>query len=243
VDEDDFAVYPFRRQLVEDTVLIEPLRAPAPQPARPQPRPRPQRPAPPPRGASPLRWAIPAAVAAFLVAIAGAATISHPQEVQHAIQDQIVPAAEAAPKPRRAVARPRQLFVPDVTGLGAARAAKLLKLSRFRPHVKRVVGKPGIVLSQTPRAATEVKRAGVVVLVVGKAKPKPPPVVTPTVIVTSVVGLSRDEAVQALLNEGLGVRVYGVQSSQPAGTVVAQSPGSGSRADAGSYARINVSAG
>jgi hypothetical protein len=242
VDEDDFVVYPFRRQLVEDTVLIEPLRAPAPQPARPRPAPRPQRPAPP-RGSSPLRWAIPAAVAAFLVAIAGAATISHPQEVQHAIQDQIVPAAEAAPKPRRrAIARP-QLFVPDVTGLQAARAARLLKQSRFRPRVKRVVGTPGLVLSQTPKAATEVQRAGVVLLVVGKAKPKPPPVVTPTVIVTSVVGLSRDEAVQALLNEGLGVRIYGVRSSQPAGTVVAQSPGSGSRAEAGSYARIDVSAG
>jgi hypothetical protein len=235
--DDDFAVYPFRRQLVEETILIEPL--PAPRRVLRQPPPAPAR-----RPPSPLRWALPAAFAAFVVALAGTATISHPHEVHDAIQNQIVPPAEAAAKPRKQkTTKPVQRFVPDVTGLKATRAAKLLKARHFRPHVRLAVGTPGVVLEQRPKAAAEVKKAGVVLLVVGKPKPRPKPVapvVTPTVIVTSVVGLSRDEAVKALQNEGLGVRIYGVRSMRPAGTVVAQSPRSGSRAGSGSYARINV---
>jgi hypothetical protein len=237
--DDDFAVYPFRRQLVEDTILID--APPEPPPRAPAPVVRPVQPR---RRSNPLRWAVPTAFAAFLVAIAAAATISHPSEVQDAIQNQIVPPAEAAAKPKHPkTTKQSQRFVPDVTGLTAARAARVLKQSRFRPHVKFVVGKPGLVLEQRPKAATGVREAGVVLLVVGKAKPKPKPVaplVTPTVIVTAVVGLPRDEAVKALLNEGLGVRIYGVRSTRPAGSVVAQSPKGGSRADAGSYARINV---
>jgi beta-lactam-binding protein with PASTA domain len=42
------------------------------------------------------------------------------------------------------------------------------------------------------------------------------------------------------VNEGLGVRVYGVPSARPAGTVVAQSPRGGHRARTGTYVRINV---
>ncbi len=240
-DDDDFAVYPFRRQLVaEHTELIAPL----PRPAAAQPRPRQ---APRRRGPSPFRVAVPLAVIAFLVAVAGAATISHPRQVQQALQDQIVPAAEAAPRPqRRKVARPKLLFVPDVTGLDAKRAARLLKQSRFRPRLRFVKGKPGSVLTQIPKPATEVKKQGVVLLLVGRAKPKAEPIAphaSPTVIVTSVVGLDRNTAVHALLNEGVGVRIFGVHSRQPAGTVVAQAPGSGARAEAGSYVRINVSIG
>jgi hypothetical protein len=232
--DDDFAVYPFRRALVED----HPEELPPALPRRP-------RPAPPRRSPTPLGLALPLALTTFLVAIAGAATITNRGEVTHAIGEQIAPAAQAAPV-RKHVTAPKLVFVPDVSGLKAARAVKLLKQAKFRPRLRRVAGAPGIVLEQRPKAATEVKRAGVVVLLVGrtkpKAKPRPvaAPVVTPTVIVTSVVGLSRDVAVRALLNEGLGIRIYGVPSSRPAGTVVAQSPRSGSRAKAGTYARINV---
>jgi hypothetical protein len=227
--DDDFAVYPFRRTLVED----------APPPPLPPHRRPPERPAP-----NPLRLAVPLALTAFVAAIAAAATISSRGEVQHAIGQKIVPAAEAAAPVRKQAAK--LVFVPDVSGLKAARAVKLLKQGKFHPRLRRVAGKPGVVLEQRPRAATQVKRAGVVVLLVGRAKPKPEPrpvaapVVTPTVIVTSVVGLPRAVAIRALLNEGLGIRVYGVPSSKPAGTVVAQSPKSGSRARAGTYARINV---
>jgi hypothetical protein len=233
--DDDFAVYPFRRVLVEET----PDELPPALPRRPRPAPRRTVP-------SPLKLAVPLAVTTFVVAIAGAATISNRSQVQHAIGNQIVPAAEAAAPKRRHVAQPKLVFVPDVTGLKPAKAVKLLKQMKFHPRIRRIVGKRNVILEQKPRAATEVKRAGVVVLLAGGAKPKakPKPVVAPkvdpTVIVTSVVGLDRDTAVHALLNEGLGVRIYGVPSAQPAGTVVAQSPAPGARAKSGTYARINV---
>jgi hypothetical protein len=240
-DDDDFAVYPFRRQLVEEhTQLIEAPPGPAKEPRPPAPALRPvARPSRRPRP-SPFRIAVPVAFAAFVVAVAAAATLSGRREVEQTIQRQIVPVAEATPKPRRQVVQRRSIFVPDAVGLDRKKAVALLKEHRFRPRVKLAVGKPGRVLEQKPRAATEVKRVGVVLLVVGRAKPKPVPVVTPTVIVTSVVGLDRNAAAQALLAEGLGVKIFGVRSGRPAGTVVAQDPRSGSRADAGSYVRINV---
>jgi hypothetical protein len=236
--DDDFAVYPFRRVLVEEA----PDTLPPALPRRP-------RPAPPSSGSTPLKLALPLALTAFVVAIAGAATISNRTEVKHAIGHEIVPAAQAAAPVRKHVTAPKLVFVPDVTGLKTAKAIKLLKQEKFHPRLRRVVGKPDVILRQKPRAATEVKRAGVVVLLAGGAKPEAQPrpvaapVVTPTVIVASVVGLPRAVAVRALLNEGLGVRIYGVPSSRPAGTVVAQSPKSGSRAEAGTYARINVAVG
>ena len=63
-----------------------------------------------------------------------------------------------------------------MTGLDGKRAARLLKQSRFRPHLRFVKGKPGRVLTQIPKPATEVKRQGVVLLLVGRAKPKAEPV-------------------------------------------------------------------
>src|SRR4051794_32155930 len=108
--DDEFVVYPFRRQLVEETLLDEPLPQLTP---RPEPAGRvPARPAPPRRRSNPLKWAAPLAVAVFLVALAGAATISHPTEVQDAVVAQIAPAeAEAAPKPlRHKVLQPKHVF-------------------------------------------------------------------------------------------------------------------------------------
>lgn len=243
--DDDFAVYPFRRIVVEEQTGL--FAAPRIVPPPPVPYARPRR-----SPVSPLRWAVPLAFVVFVGSLAGTAAVADRHGVKHALGDQIVPAAEAAAKPTKAakaarhdVVRPRHLFVPDVTDLPKGRALKLLKQSKFRPHVRFAAGKPGVVLEQRPKAATEVRHAGVVVLVVGRtAKPKPKPVarpqVTPTVIVTSVVGLPRNAAVQALLNEGLGVKIYGVPSRQAPGTVVAQSPRAGARAEAASYVRINV---
>jgi hypothetical protein len=227
--EDELRAYPLRPQAYETRYL-------APPPARRQP-------------VNPLRAAVPLALVAFVGTLAATATLSHPREVERAIGAQIVPSAAAAQKPRRrAVAPPKALFVPDVTGLKAKRATTRLKQARFRPKVRFASGPAGVVLEQRPRAASELRPAGIVRLVVGRAAPQPkpepriavapPPV--PTVIVASVVGLPREVAAKALVNEGLGVRVYGVPSRQPAGTVVAQHPRTGTRAKAGSYARINV---
>jgi hypothetical protein len=248
-DDDDFAVYPFRRQLVEEhTQPIGPAPRPLAAPPRPLAQPLLQAPAAPrpvlqpsrrPR-LSPFGIALPLAFAAFVAAAAGAATLSARHQVEQTIQPPIAPVAEAVPKPRRQVVQRPSIFVPDAVGLDRKRAVALLKQHDFRPRVRFAVGKPGRVLEQKPQAATEVKRVGTVLLVVGRAKPKPVPVATPTVIVNSVVGLERNAAAQALLAEGLGVKIFGVRSDRPAGTVVAQAPSGGARADAGSYVRINV---
>lgn len=247
-DWDDFAVYPFRRQIVDEQTQSfppprVPYRAASPPPLPPARRPQRAR-------ANPLRLAVPVALLAFLGAVAGAATLSKADDVPNAIQPVLTPVAEAAAKP---AARPHRaavphVFVPDVVGMKRKQAVHRLKLLHFRPHVKLVAGAPGLVLEQRPKPATALKKAGVVLVLVGRERPKPKPAAKPrpapappaTVIVTSVVGLPRDAATQALLSEGLGVRIYGVRSPRPAGTVVAQSPHSGSRARVATYVRINV---
>jgi hypothetical protein len=254
-DDESFAVWPFRRQLVdrfaqhdaappaawlEDTQpFTPPWLAPAPPPARP----------------GGLRFALPAALATFFVALAGTAAIANRDGVQQQLSAQIVPAAEAAPPPavkrrpqaaHRAAARHASLFVPDVVGLKRQQAAALLGKKRFAVRVVLAKGKPGLVVAQKPKAATRLARPGRVVLTVGRPKPKPkpkrvaPPAPTPKVIVASVVGLSRPTAVAALRNLRLDVRVYAVPSAKPRGTVVAQSLRSGTRVESGSAIRVNV---
>lgn len=238
--EDEYAVYPFRRQVLEEQTGTFPalptLRAP-----------RRRR-----RRLEPLRFAVPVALVAFVAAVAGSAMVSNRHRVQQVLDTQLTPAAEAAPRPVRhtarhaEAARAKLLFVPDVTGLPAKQAAVLLKREQFRPRLRFATGKPGHVLAQRPKAATGVGKVGLVVLTVGRAAPKPKPEPRParpivqTVIVTSVVGLQKDVAVKALLAEGLGIRIYGVPSAKPSGTVVAQAPRGGSRERAGRYVRINV---
>ena len=251
--DDDFAVWPFRRQLVDGLARGDGPHAPA-SPEATQPfhvpwQARRRRSSP-----GPLRLAIPTAAVTFCAAVAAAAAVGDAHDVPARLQVQIVPAAEAAAPaatPERHVLR--ALFVPDVVGLQRRQAVRRLSRYRFHPRVRLVPGKPGRVVGQKPRAATEVRKAGTVLVLVGHPKPKPQPeraapklVVaprpTPTVIVTAVVGLPQATARTALANEGLRVRVYPVPSARPAGTVVAQSPRSGRRAEAGSAVRINVAA-
>ncbi len=73
--DDDFAVWPFRRELVDPFARVEtlppPVACPAPVTIRVQ---APRRPA------SPLRIALPAAVAAFVFAAAGTAALAGSHE-------------------------------------------------------------------------------------------------------------------------------------------------------------------
>jgi beta-lactam-binding protein with PASTA domain len=65
----------------------------------------------------------------------------------------------------------------------------------------------------------------------------------PRASVPDVVGLSRDEAVEILVDANFTPSATTVGSEQPAGTVVAQSPGGGTTATAGSVVTIAVSTG
>jgi hypothetical protein len=217
--DDDFAVWPFRRQLVDrfarddetlTAVGAPPFAAPS--------RPRVENTQPiefvplvaPPRPAGPLRLAVPFALAAFCAALAGSAALSGASGVESRLDEPIVQAAAAAAQP---VAKPTAKHVSK----RAARAKKA-KPKRQEQLVR---------AKAQPKAATP-------------APPPPPPVAR--VIVNSVVGLPRAVASRALQAEGLGVRIYGVPSAEPAGAVVAQHPRGGAHADAGSYVRLNVSA-
>lgn len=246
--DDEFLVWPFRRQLVDETALSDERtvhlvrRAPV-LPAPP--------PAPPRRRAlSPLRVAGPVGATVFVLAAAGAAALGGADDSTRLGAAPVAAAVTPALRTHTRVQRD-PLFVPDVRGLKLKTALRHLRARRFRPVLRyRSGAKPGLVLSQRPAAAAPVRRPGRVVVTVGRAvpKPKPRPVAPPlpaprTAIVASVVGLDRRTAAEALLAEGYGVRIYGVPSPAPVGRVVAQSPRPGTTLAAGAYVRVNVSAG
>jgi eukaryotic-like serine/threonine-protein kinase len=61
--------------------------------------------------------------------------------------------------------------------------------------------------------------------------------------VPDVVGLSTDAATAQLTRAGFRTQIQRVPSNQPEGTVVAQAPGGGARAQRGRVVRINVARG
>ena len=71
--------------------------------------------------------------------------------------------------------------------------------------------------------------------------PEPPP--PPTASVPDVTGLDREAAVAQLEAAGFNAAVTEVDSLEPRGTVVAQSPAGGSTADLGISVRLEVSNG
>jgi eukaryotic-like serine/threonine-protein kinase len=90
----------------------------------------------------------------------------------------------------------------------------------------------GIVVAQEPKAGANLKEGETVALTVSKGG-RP-------VAVPDVVGTTSSEATATLQATGLNVNVVGVPSSQPSGTVVAQSPAAGEEVPAGSSVRLNV---
>lgn len=238
----DFLVYPFRRQLVDETALREETLERIVQ-VLPPPRP------PARRGSllEPLRLALPVAAAVFVLSAGlGAVVSAHDDRSEFAV----APAAEAAATPARPHVVRTPVFVPDVRGLKPAVALAALKRRRFLPLLRSRPGAhAGLVVGQAPAAATQVARPGRVVVYVGvpQPKPKPLPAAHPAPsavsVVASVVGLDKRAAERALLDEGYGVDVYGVPSAQPLDRVVAQAPRPGTRLRRGAYVRINVSAG
>jgi hypothetical protein len=61
-----------------------------------------------------------------------------------------------------------------------------------------------------------------------------------TITVPSVIGLSQSAAEARLRNAGFSIRVRLADSSQPAGTVIAQSPAAGTQASSTSTVTITV---
>lgn len=126
--------------------------------------------------------------------------------------------------------------VPSLVGSQYAEAAAALERAGLRPRRTTFASseKPGTVVDQAPAAGKKIPKGASVVLSVARAEP---------VAVPNVVGQQASEAVASLQSAGFEARQYPVPSTQPKGTVVAQSPTSGTTREKGSGVRINVSTG
>jgi serine/threonine-protein kinase len=124
--------------------------------------------------------------------------------------------------------------LPRLVGIDLAAATALLEQTGFKVRVERVEsnGPKGVVLRQTPVAGSRSAPGGIVTLTVsdGAGQTRVP----------RVLGLSLDEATTALRAARLRVETTTRASSQPAGTVVGQTPGSAMKVDRGSTVRLEV---
>jgi eukaryotic-like serine/threonine-protein kinase len=132
---------------------------------------------------------------------------------------------------------PLQVEVPDVTGLQVGQAQNRLRAAGLQPRAENVAAQQpqGRVLRQVPAAGTEVPKESPVVVIVS-AGPQ-------LADVPDVVGLTTDDATARLTQAGFRTRVRQVTASEPEGTVVAQEPLGGTRAQRGRVVQIDVSRG
>ena len=128
----------------------------------------------------------------------------------------------------------------EVKGLPVVRARDQLEKAGLRVKVEHSPSnRPrDEVLTQSPEAKANVARGDLIVLVVSSGK-KPKPTSTP-VTVPGVVGLSASDAVVAIRDAGLEAKIHLVESSEPAGTVLRQSPAEGADTTRGSMIRLDV---
>jgi beta-lactam-binding protein with PASTA domain len=127
--------------------------------------------------------------------------------------------------------------VPDVRGQTLDAATGALEARGFKVNAVEVNSEkePGTVLAQDPKPDTVLEKGATVRVNVSKG-PKP-------IEVPSVVGLNYDEARQTLEDAGFTVARNDVDSEQPAGVVVDQSPGPGETGARDSTVTISVSQG
>jgi beta-lactam-binding protein with PASTA domain len=134
-------------------------------------------------------------------------------------------------------ARPSE-EVPSVVGRSLPAAREALEDAGLRASVRRVDSNEprDEVLRQTPPAGAERPGTEVVALTVSNGTPPEPR----TVSAPSVVGLTAREAAGALRDAGLTARIRTVRASDPAGTVVAQTPPPGTQVEPGTSVEVRV---
>jgi serine/threonine-protein kinase len=96
----------------------------------------------------------------------------------------------------------------------------------------------GFVFAQNPNGGSKADKGSTVQLTVSSGPPKPGPVGVPPVI-----GEPLAQAQQEISKAGLKSRVIPQTSSQPANTVINQSPGAGQNVQSGSTVALTVSSG
>ncbi len=136
---------------------------------------------------------------------------------------------------------PEQVTVPSVEGLPASEATSVLRRAGLGARLRSVSSseREGTVVSQNPSRDEEVAPRTVVVLEVARAEP-PAPV---TIEVPRLVGLKAAEARGQLRELGLRITQRPVESTQPKGTVVRQSPGPGTELREGQAVLLTISTG
>lgn len=127
-----------------------------------------------------------------------------------------------------------QVQVPQLTGLASSSDAQaaLAEVNLTLGNVtKQDSDQPeGMVLSQSPNSGTTVDEGSKVNITVSNGM----------VQVPNVVGNTEAQANATLINAGFNVQVINQPSSDPAGTVLAQSPNGGSKAQKGAQVTITV---
>jgi eukaryotic-like serine/threonine-protein kinase len=148
-----------------------------------------------------------------------------------------------------------EVMLRDVEGMPLAKARTILEKDRLRVVVRRLDSdRPrGEVLTQDPPAGTSVTEGDRIALVVSRgpeagaaAEPAAPATRQPDVQrvrVPDVVGTSAAAARGALHSAGLTVTVVSVESQEPEGTVIAQSPDAGAEIRKGASVRLSVASG
>lgn len=151
------------------------------------------------------------------------------------------PTEEAPTTPvEMAPTAPAEIAVADVAGMALAEATVALQKQGLRFRVSRAPSERprGEILNQSPPAGSKVTRRTVVALVVSSAPVRPE---APTrVEVPDVVGLSASSAVSAIRDAGLRARIRIVPSTEPSGTVIAQSPSEGAKVEEDATIRLDV---
>jgi eukaryotic-like serine/threonine-protein kinase len=132
----------------------------------------------------------------------------------------------------------KPVAVDNYTGLLEKKAVALIRKDGFEARVRRVSSADvdkGFVSKQEPSPGTHQPKGNIVTIEVSTGKPQ--------VTVPTLVGKSRDAAVQELTALGLQFSVVEVNSEQEPGLVTAQDPLSGVVLITGATVRINVSKG
>ena len=135
----------------------------------------------------------------------------------------------------------KQKVVPVVVGQNLDTARTILQNDGFQVSVinEANAAKPaGVVFTQSPVGGTKAAQGSTVQITVSTGPPKPGPVQVP-----NVVGESLPQAQHDLSKVGLKSRVISQASSQPANTVLNQTPGASQTAHHGDVVTLTVSNG
>jgi beta-lactam-binding protein with PASTA domain len=136
-----------------------------------------------------------------------------------------------------AVAVSSKASVPKVIGIRVQSAQFQLRQAKLASNVERkAAAKPkGIVVGQSPKHGASVAQGTVVTLLVSKGRPG--------IGMPDLTGLAAADALKALQARGLSAKLEQVASTQPPGTVVAQSPKPGKRAQRSTQVVLQVAKG